>query len=807
MIVYSATKSEFNNDVTTNVIADKIIERFKDKLGHSTSEAEIRSWKNSMMFMNNILLDKAIPGNAGVSIEYRIPLTSNRIDFILTGQDHKKTDTAIIVELKQWSDVKRTAKDAIVETYLGKAERETSHPSYQAWSYAALLQDFNETVRDENISLKPCAYLHNCDAYDVINHSFYQQHTRKAPAFLKNDTLRLQNFIKQYVKYGDTRNIMYRIDYGKIKPSKNLADTLASLLQGNQEFVMIDEQKLVYETVLALSEASTLDNKHVLIVEGGPGTGKSVVAINLLVELTRQEKLVQYVTKNAAPRQVYAAKLKGTYTKSHIDNMFKGSGSYHSSEPNSLDVLVVDEAHRLNAKSGMYQNLGENQIKEIINASKHSVFFIDEDQRVTWKDIGEKQEIRAWAKQANAKVHELELASQFRCNGSDGYLAWVDNLLAIKPTANEILAGIDFDFRVFDSPNDLRDTIFTKNRINNKARMVAGYCWDWVSTKQPEKDDIVLDAFKFSMKWNLKTDGSLWIMKPETVNEIGCIHTCQGLEVDYIGVIIGPDLIVRNGEIITDAAQRSKMDSSVKGYKKLLKENPAEAKQRAALIIKNTYRTLMTRGQKGCYIYCTDIETNEYFTTMAKAVIYEEEQAGLAEVIDSEEETRSEQYPGLTLRLLKSEEVKPYENAVPIFDLKIAAGQFGEKQQIEDYDWVELPDSFRPQQGHFVTRVVGESMNRRIPNGAWCLFKANPGGSRNGKIVIVQQRDIQDPDTGESFTIKRYHSEKVIHGDSWHHKRIVLEPESNINTYEPIELDNEISTELKVIGELIAVLS
>ncbi len=153
------------------------------------------------------------------------------------------------------------------------------------------------------------------------------------------------------------------------------------------------------------------------------------------------------------------------------------------------------------------------------------------------------------------------------------------------------------------------------------------------------------------------------------------------------------------------------------------------------------------------------------------------------------------------------EEVKPYENAVPIYDFKIAAGQFSEEQQVDDFDWVELPDSFRPQQGHFVTRVVGESMNKRIPNGAWCLFKANPGGSRNNKIVIVQHRDIQDPENGGSFTIKRYSSEKVINGDAWHHKRIVLQPDSNISTYESIELDNEMLAELKVIGELIAVLS
>ena len=800
MIVYSATKSEFQNDVNLNVIADKILTRFKTQLGHSTSKSEINSWKNSMLYMNNILSDSAIPGNAGVSIEYKVPQTSNRIDFILTGKNQNKSDTAVIVELKQWTDVKRTSKDAIVETFLGKGEREVSHPSYQAWSYAALLHDFNETVREENIALKPCAYLHNCKANDVINHSFYQAHTEKAPTFLKNDTQRLQGFIKQHVKYGDVDNIMYRIDHGKIKPSKNLADKLVSLMEGNPEFIMIDDQKLVFETVLALAEQSTPKNKQVLIVEGGPGTGKSVVAVNLLVELTKRELLTQYVTKNAAPRAVYAAKLQGTYTKSHINNLFKGSGSYHNSDANSLDVLVVDEAHRLNAKSGMFQNLGENQIKEIINAAKHSVFFIDEDQRVTWKDIGETQEIRKWAEQAGAKVQQLELASQFRCNGSQGYLSWVDNSLEIKNTANETLRGIDYDFRVFNSPNELRDHIFKMNRINNKARLVAGYCWDWVSTNEPGKNDIVFEEHNFSMKWNLKTDGSLWIMKPETINEIGCIHTCQGLELDYVGVIIGPDLIVRDGRVITDAAKRSKNDSSVRGYKTLFKNNPDEALARADTIIKNTYRTLMTRGQKGCYIYSTDPETNAYFAEMAKAVVTEESQE------EQTEDSQSEQYPGLTLKLIDIDEVKPFENSVPVYDLKIAAGQFGAEQQVDGFDWVELPDSFRPQKGHFITRVMGESMNRRIPNGSWCLFKANPGGSRNNTVVIVQHRDIQDQDTGSSLTVKVYRSEKISNGEEWQHSKIVLSPDSNVEGYENLEFGSESKGELSVIGEFVAVI-
>ncbi|MES9827410.1 MAG: DNA/RNA helicase domain-containing protein [Candidatus Thiodiazotropha sp.] len=791
MIVYSATKSEFNSDVITNAIADKILNKFQEKLGRTTTKQEIDSWKNSMMYMNNILSDNDIPSNAGVSIEYKIPQTSNRIDFILTGKDRHKTDTVIIVELKQWTDVKRTGKDAIVETCLGKGRHEVNHPSYQAWTYAALLQDFNETVREEDIALKPCAYLHNCEAYDVINHSCYHEHTAKAPSFLKNDTRRLRSFIKQHVKYGDANNIMYRIDHGKIKPSKNLADTLVSLMKGNPEFIMIDDQKLVFETVLALAEQSTTDNKHVLIIEGGPGTGKSVVAINLLVELTRVEKLVQYVTKNAAPREVYRSKLTGSFKKSHIDNLFKGSGSYHRVEPNALDVLVVDEAHRL-VERGTYDPVGGNQIKEIINAAKHSVFFIDEDQRVTWKDIGEKQEIRKWTRLAGATVHELELASQFRCNGSDGYLAWVDNGLQIRQTANETLEGIDYDFRVFDSPNELRDTIFEKNRENNKARLVAGYCWDWVSQKDPSQNDIVFKEYNFSMKWNLKTDGSLWIMKPETIKEIGCIHTCQGLELDYIGVIVGPDLIVRNGLIISDAAQRSKMDSSVKGYKKLLQENSETAKARADTIIKNTYRTLMTRGQKGCYLYCTDPETNAYF----KALVSEKQK---------EEQTAAEQQ-NLPFRRLSPEEVKPYENAVPMYNLEVAAGEFSNPQQVDECEWVELPDSFRPQQGHFVARVIGESMNKRIPNGAWCLFKGNPGGSRNNKVVLVQHRDIQDQDTGATYTVKLYNSEKHTAGDEWQHSKIVLKPDSSINGYRNLEFDAELEGELYVIGEFVAVI-
>ena len=219
---------------------------------------------------------------------------------------------------------------------------------------------------------------------------------------------------------------------------------------------------------------------------------------------------------------------------------------------------------------------------------------------------------------AGAALTELKLESQFRCNGSDGYLSWVNHALQIEETANPSLIGTDYDFRVCDSPNDLRKRIVELNRSNNKSRMVAGYCWDWESKNSPSVLDVRIPEHGFAMRWNLDSDGSLWIVMPDSVSEIGCIHTCQGLELDHVGVIIGEDFVVRDGKVITDALKRSRNDRSVRGYRSMLQDDPPTARRLADRIIKNTYRTLMTRGQKGCYVFCVDAETNAYFKSFVE---------------------------------------------------------------------------------------------------------------------------------------------------------------------------------------------
>ena len=617
MLVYEGVKSEFINDVNLNLIVNKIYEKYQKYFGR-TSDSQLNSWKNSMQYMRGVLDDNEIPDNAGVAIEFNIPTTSKRIDFILSGRDKNKKDSVIIIELKQWEKCEAVeGKDGIVSTFTGHAVREVTHPSYQAMSYANLIKDFNETVQLEDIGLYPCAFLHNYELseYDPICSTQYQEYIKEAPMFGANDFMKLRNFIKRYIFEGDDRKTLYKIENGKIRPSKRLQDSLTKMLQGNKEFNMIDEQKVIYEDAIRMAiDTLSTNKKNVLIVQGGPGTGKSVLAINLLVELTNRNMTCFYVTKNAAPRAVFRDKLKGSFKMSYINNLFQGSGQFTEAESNEVDCLIVDEAHRLNEKSGMFQNLGENQIKEIINASNFSIFFIDEDQKVTLKDIGSVDEIKKYAKELNAGIKIVELESQFRCNGSDGYLAWLDNVLDIRKTANFDGMDFDYDFRVVDNPNELRQLIEEKNKINNKSRLVAGYCWNWISSGKNDSNvhDIVIPEYNFEMSWNLG-NSQTWAIDPMSINEVGCIHTCQGLEFDYVGVIIGDDIRYENGNIITDYTKRAKTDQSLKGINKIAKEQGQEvANEIADKIIKNTYRTLMTRGMKGCYVYCTDKEMQKY---------------------------------------------------------------------------------------------------------------------------------------------------------------------------------------------------
>lgn len=608
MIVYSGIKNEFLIAVEQDSIAKEIEENIYNKMHKKTAQNEFRSWENSLEYMYKVLNDNAIPENSGIAIEYNIPQTSKRVDFIISGYGENQSSNVVIIELKQWDKVETVeGQDALVKVYMNGTLCKVVHPSYQAWSYAAMIYDYNQNVQLGNIVLHPCAYMHNYrkNNPEKLEQKQYEEYVKDAPVFARGEVLKLREFIKKFIKNGDDEQLLYDIDNGKIKPSKSLQNSIKSMIEGNQEFIMLDEQKVVYEEILETALKCISDQKkRTVIVKGGPGTGKTVVAINLLAKLTNEGLFAQYTSKNSAPRNVYVKKLAG-HKKTSINNMFKGAGAYVDAEDNIVDVIICDEAHRLNDKSGMFHNLGENQIKEIIHASLCSVFFIDESQRVTLSDIGTVSEIMKWANELDSEVQEMELISQFRCNGSDGYLAWLDDVLEIRDTANFDMKDIDYDIRIMDSPNEVRDLIIERNRSRNQSRILAGYCWAWLKEGQNNSDVHDIKIGDFEMSWNLGNT-STFAIDENSVNEIGCIHTSQGLEFEYAGVIIGDDLRYENGHIVTDFTKRAKTDQSLRGIKKLYQENPEQALKEADEIIKNTYRTLMTRGMKGCYVYCTD---------------------------------------------------------------------------------------------------------------------------------------------------------------------------------------------------------
>ncbi len=608
MILYSSRVNDFIEDINNNKIS-YILENIKQKeLYEGTTLSEKQSWENSLRYMSEILQQTSIPKDCTVALEYNLPMTSSRIDFMLCGYNCENKKNVLIIELKQWSKVNEVKdSDILLETYVGNGLKKVIHPSYQAWSYKMLLKDFNQNIQVNDIIVDACSILHNYipNNNDPIIDKKFTELINEVSIFFKNDEDKIIDLINKKFCYGDNLSIIQEIDSSKLLPSKSLQENIDKLLKGNKEFKLIDNQMIIYDEILANIKK---EEKNVIIVEGGPGTGKSVIAINLLANLTNQGKLCQYVSRNTAPRVIYSTKLKGTLNKNSIDNLFKTSGAYTKTDKDIFDVLIVDEAHCLTEKSGLFNNYGENQIKEIIHSSKSSIFFMDEKQQVHLNDIGTINEIKKWATSLNANIVEFKLESQFRCNGSDNYLKFIDYLLGIT---NNYDGKINYDIAICDSPQELETLIKTKNIENNKSRIVAGYCWNWNKDEINNTDYHDIRIGDYSISWNLGAKQTFVI--DNSINEAGCVHSVQGLEFDYIGVIIGEDLYYEDDKICTNFQKHASSDPSFKGIKKMYKENRTIANELSDTIIKNTYRVLLTRGIKGCYIYCVNKELNNYF--------------------------------------------------------------------------------------------------------------------------------------------------------------------------------------------------
>jgi len=617
MRLYSGTSAQFIEDTIQNQIAEKLKLAFVEYYRYHPSPGEMASWRNSLRAMPQVFQHANLTDH-GVILEYQLPLSSRRLDCLISGRDRAHRDMAVIIELKQWEKCEEAPGDNEVVTWVGGAKREVLHPSIQVGRYKMYLQDVHTVFSEEEkpINLDACTYLHNYNYYaeDVIFSDKFRLALENDPLFTADDVEKLRIYLWQRLEGGEGREVLRRIEQSKYKPSRKLMDHVGNIIRNKSEYTLLDEQLVVYDKVLSCAKSGFHDKqKTTLIVKGGPGTGKSVIALNLMADLLLKDYNAHYATGSRA----FTETLRNIIGP-RGSAQFKYFNSYSTAQPNEIDVLICDESHRIRSTSyGRFTRKSHRkdiaQIDEMIDAAKVSVFFIDDYQIVRPNEIGSVQYIREHALKKHCKIFEYELEVQFRCSGSDAFVNWVNNTLEISKTANVLWsANEEFDFRILSTPEEVENEIRKKVSEGFSGRMTAGFCWPWSLPNRDGslKEDVVIRDYRRA--WNAKPEAkilapgipraSLWAHDPNGINQVGCIYTAQGFEFDYVGVIVGSDLVYDLDLQTWQAYPEESFDTIVK-----------RSKGRFLELVKHTYRVLLTRGMKGCYVYFMNKDTERFF--------------------------------------------------------------------------------------------------------------------------------------------------------------------------------------------------
>lgn len=660
-VLYKETQQQFARDVERNIVYQKMLHCAEESGIHS-SENEIASWTNNAPHISKILYDAGV-SDSYVTFEFLVPFSRKRIDCVIYGTGTDGSQNVIHIELKQWSNngvklaesegnfnAKERNDDVIfnVTAYTGHANRIVAHPSQQVKGYQGYLSNYIEVISNQELHLTGLAYCYNYLKNDPKHPSYlfdeqYSSLLDKYPTYAKDQKTELVEKLKQLLKNGDGLSVFNKMMASPVRPSKKLLNEVVTMVQEGDisAFSLIEDQivarNIILDKIRSMRKTVGSDDfqKSVIIVKGGPGTGKTVIALHILAELAKLTKNghglnVQYATKSKPL-------LEGVrhQVRPNTRILFQNVTSYipASVEENMIDVLLVDEAHRIQKNANNQYTKAEKrtnlpQIDTIVRSAKITVFFIDDKQAIRGVEIGSSKLIKEAAERWNAKVEECELTSQFRCNGSDNYMDWLEQVLYNKPVTS-VFHKEDFDFKIFDNPQEMYDQlVIQNNKEGQTARIMAGFCWPWSNVVVD--GDLVKDVRigDFAMPWETKDTVPYnqltrrypkwyeWAYKPMGIEQVGCIYTAQGFEFDYAGVIIGEDLKYDKNrkEIITD--RNATRDP-------VLRQNLAVATMTFDDYVRNIYRVLMSRGMKGCYLYIIDVPLREYFKDLLKEMGYE----------------------------------------------------------------------------------------------------------------------------------------------------------------------------------------
>lgn len=611
----------------------------------------------------------------------------------------------------------------------------------------------------------------------LANHNYYQKKEVYWDIFKSIwDNLRAEGIAKHPIDFIDNSDLF------KYSPYKTLTS----------------EQKNGLLVIMKNLLDNTFKN---IIVEGGAGTGKTILAIFLFKLLNTNNEdfnfeefgndelefmLIVYELKEKYPNPKMALVVPMSSFRNTLKKVFKNIKGLNANmvigpaevSNSTFDILVVDESHRLRRRINLGAYYGAfdiacnklgldkmncSELDWIVKQSESSILFYDENQSIKPSDT-KKEDFDKLKVSPLTKIEYLK--SQFRVRGGNDYVQYINNLLNCKlETTSKIFNSKEYEFMLFDSIEEIVSEIKLRDKENGLSRLVAGYSWPWISNKNKELFDIIIDSVE--LKWNSVAND--WVNSSNSVNEVGCIHTTQGYDLNYAGIIFG-------NEITYDKTKNEIVIIKENYFDKNGKQSINDPEELKDFII-NIYKTIMLRGIKGTYIYACDKNLREYLSKFIPKNKVEK-----------------------VINFLPQNEVIPYVNSIPLFDIKVAAGEFSELQTAQNCDWITLPERYKPSTDLFACKVVGESMNKIIPNDSICLFRKYSGGSRDGRIVLVEHSSIQDTDFGSSYTLKEYRSKKNIENDSWSHTSIILKPLSYNKDYVDIELSHDELVDLRVIG-------
>ena len=779
MRLYIGSSQQFITDAVHNQVADKLKSAFFNYYRHAPSPGEMRSWRQSLgsisqVFRHNNLLDH------GVILEYQIPFTSKRLDCLITGKDGFHNDNAVIIELKQWEKCGPADGENEVVTYVGGAEREVLHPSAQVGQYATYLGDVHTAFYEppRPVKLSACAYLHNYRfiSDEILLTTKFARILDSYPLFSMDDVDPFSDFLRTRLQGGSGMDVLGRIEDGEYRPSKKLMEHVANVIKGKPEYILLDEQLVAYDRVMASAKKGMGDRrKTVIIIKGGPGTGKSVIAINLMADLLLAGYNAHYATGSKAFTETLR-KIIGN--RGSIQ--FKYFNSYMGANRDAVDVLICDEAHRIretshNRFTSKTKRTDTPQIQELINAGRVSVFFIDQDQVVRPAEIGSINHIKEYASKNDCLLFEHELETQFRCSGSEAFVNWINNTLGIARTAHVLWTGEEnFEFKIFDSPESLEKAIRLKAQQGHTARMTAGFCWEWSKHNSDDalNDDVVIGDYK--RPWNARHEAvrlpkgvpkaQFWAYDPNGIEQIGCVYTAQGFEFDYVGVIFGNDISYsfENGKWL--GHPKNSGDPVVR-----------RAKDKFVDLVKNTYRVLLSRGLKGCYIYFLDKDTEKFFRSRMEI-------------------------PTSASQKTREEQIQPYLNALPLVRIQ-------DLENISSSDLrAQLEEGWRGEHirlaggpflhGRFLVRAEDGSMEPIIPKGALCEFHSPSDEGLENKVVLAGLKTYAKRTS--NVVLKKYQRFPVIRpGEVAETTKIFLSSENR--AYASLELREGVDS-IEILG-------